>query len=319
MTRARTLADLGSQSLATDAELASEVSTINSAIAAKPTYAFSASAPSSPSNGDLWMDTSGASPKGKVWNGSEWKLFSGASAATFDEGASTGATFSTLTNPDGDGKNYRLAAFTSVGGSHSLSISTSGMAEVLVVAGGGGGGGGQNAGKGGGGAGGYLHFQQIFLSSGAKAVVVGDGGNGGGDANSPSGGVKGASSVFAGIQAIGGGGGGYSPSYNTGIVTAGATGGSGGGGNPGAAAELGGTQGNAGASLAGGGAGSAASGNTEGSGITNTISGSSVEYSRGGASTNAATTTYGSGGKAGGAYAAGSKGQQGVVYVRVEL
>lgn len=170
MTRARTLADLGSASLATDAELASEVSTINSAIAAKPTYAFSATAPSSPSNGDLWMDTSGASPKGKVWNGSEWKSFSGASAATFNEGASTGATFTTLTDPDGDGKNYRLATFSTVG-TYSLVIDSPGTAQFLAVGAGGGGG----TDQGSSGSGGMVCLTEQSVS-GTFVVVVGGGG-----------------------------------------------------------------------------------------------------------------------------------------------
>jgi len=185
MTRARTLADLGSASLATDAELAGEVSTINSAIAAKPTYAFSASAPSSPSNGDLWMDTSGASPKGKVWNGSEWKSFSGASPATFDEGASTGATFSTLTNPDGDGKNYRLAAFTSTSGG-SLMITDAGVAQFLIVAGGGGGRGNWfQYHHGGYGAGGPWFEGELPIEAGSHAITVGSGGAGGPVGNIP--------------------------------------------------------------------------------------------------------------------------------------
>ena len=137
MTRARTLADLGSASLATDAELASEVSTINSAIAAKPTYAFSATAPSSPSNGDLWMDTSGSSPKGKVWNGSVWKPFSGASYLTVANvtGTTGSPTTGTYTDSDGDWQYYK---WTTTGASGSITFDDTGMIDVLIVGGGGG-------------------------------------------------------------------------------------------------------------------------------------------------------------------------------------
>lgn len=50
--------------------------------------------------------------------------------AKVNEGSSTGASFSTLTNPNSDGINYRLATFTSAG---SLVVSTAGYLEVLVV------------------------------------------------------------------------------------------------------------------------------------------------------------------------------------------
>ena len=137
--------------------------------AEKANYVYSATAPSSPWAGDLWMDTSGASPKAFVWNGSEWKAFSGASAATFDEGASTGATFSTLTDPDGDGKNYRLAAFTT-SGAYSLELTDGGLAQILLV---GGGGGGSLQGLA---ATGSVLEGTVLLDAGTKSVVVADAG-----------------------------------------------------------------------------------------------------------------------------------------------
>jgi hypothetical protein len=53
---------------------------------------------------------------------------------TVNEGSSTNATFSTLTNPDGDGINYRLATWINPG---TLNILSTGYAEVFIVSGGG--------------------------------------------------------------------------------------------------------------------------------------------------------------------------------------
>ncbi|MDP1877981.1 MAG: hypothetical protein Q8M17_10560 [Actinomycetota bacterium] len=57
-----------------------------------------------------------------------------ASAPVVDEGASTNVTFSTLTDPDGDGKNYRLAKWTVDG---TLVVTTTGEVDALAVAAGG--------------------------------------------------------------------------------------------------------------------------------------------------------------------------------------
>lgn len=138
----------------------------------KANYVYSASAPVSPVAGDLWMDTSGASPKGMVWNGSEWKSFSGASAAAFDEGASTGATFYTLTNPDGDGKNYRYAEFLTSG---TLVFASEGFFDTWLGGPGGRGGYtgvGGNLGDGGG-CGGVLELHKLFGGAGSYTVTVG--------------------------------------------------------------------------------------------------------------------------------------------------
>ncbi len=49
-----------------------------------------------------------------------------------DESSSTNATFSTLTNPDGDGKNYRLATWTANG---AFAVTSPGRVQYLVVGG----------------------------------------------------------------------------------------------------------------------------------------------------------------------------------------
>lgn len=156
MSRSRVLADLGGQSLATDAEL-------SDAVATKASYVYSATAPASPSNGNLWMDISTAVPKGKVWNGSEWKLFSGAGAADFSNTATGTYTLSGVT--------YKYVTFTSSG---TLTVTAAGIADVFIIAGGGAGfQSGSDAGyNSGGGAGGVVNgiFQ---LTAGAMAVTVG--------------------------------------------------------------------------------------------------------------------------------------------------
>lgn len=50
-----------------------------------------------------------------------------------DEALCTGATFSTLLNPDGDGKNYRLGAWLAAG---TIAVAASGVAELLAISGG---------------------------------------------------------------------------------------------------------------------------------------------------------------------------------------
>ena len=221
-----------------------------------------------------------------------------------------------------DGKTYDIHTFTDDSATNlSLTVSEPGFVDALIVAGGGGGGGGQNAGKGGGGAGGLLNTS-LVLEARTYEVKVGNGGAGGGDANAPSGGQTGGDSIVFGLTAFGGGGGGYSPSYNTGVVTAGLIGGSGGGGNPpGSALPYLSIQGNPGDGYDGGGAGGPGDGGGDGGpGFVSSITGTELEYSIGGNSNaNDAPTTPGSGGKAGAAYAAGYAGQAGIVIVRVEV
>jgi len=85
-----------------------------------------------------------------------------------DEASSTNVTFSTLANPDGDGRSYRLAAMTANG---SLVVAVTGIAQVLLV----GGGGGASAYTGLG-AGGYIIGGIRTLPSGTLTSTIGAGG-----------------------------------------------------------------------------------------------------------------------------------------------
>ena len=226
---------------------------------------------------------------------------SGPGAAVFDEGASTGATFSTLTDPDGDGKNYRLAEFSV--GSGSLAIADEGYAETLIVAGGGGGNRGGGNGSSGGGAGGALETI-VYLDVAAHSVEVGAGGTGAFTA------AAGQETTFAGQTCRPGLGG--SPN----------SGGGGGAGHSGngywSNGGGGGSAGNGGVGWAGGCC------NPGGAGVVSSITGTAVEYAQGGVGNNKSATpdTPGSGG--GGGYdswadAPGGNGYDGIVYVRVEI
>jgi hypothetical protein len=100
-----------------------------------------------------------------------------------DEASSTGATFSTLTNPDGDGKNYRLASFTTAG-THTLAATTGGIVQALAVSGGSAG---HNIGINVVGGPGDVREGTYHLPSGNVTVTVGAGGvgtNGTGGASS---------------------------------------------------------------------------------------------------------------------------------------
>lgn len=83
-----------------------------------------------------------------------------------DEAACTGATFTTLLNPDGDGKNYRLGTWTVSG---YLAVLAAGEVERLLV------GPGQVRGSGGyfGGQGGGVCEGREFVPAGMLAVTVG--------------------------------------------------------------------------------------------------------------------------------------------------
>ena len=127
------------------------------------------------------------------------------------------ATGGVITNVYGsDGGYYKVHTFTANG---TLTVTTAGYCDVLVVAGGGGGG----SLGGGGGAGGLLYRRGYAIVNGNYAVTVGGGGAGGvGQAA----GGNGVNSVFDTLIARGGGGGG---GYNGGAGTVGQNGGSGGG------------------------------------------------------------------------------------------
>lgn len=94
-----------------------------------------------------------------------------ASYAEFDEETSSGCTFSTLTDPDGDGIDYRLATFLDSG---TLFFSSEGLADILVVAGGRTGtAGSQWQVGGGGGCGGMVEQLAAFVLETSYEVTVG--------------------------------------------------------------------------------------------------------------------------------------------------
>jgi hypothetical protein len=96
----------------------------------------------------------------------------GIRAAEFDENSSTGCTFYTLTNPNGDGKNYRYAEFLSSG---TLVFSLGGFFDTWLGGPGGRGGyTGQSGNLGnGGGCGGVLELHDLFGNAGSYTITVG--------------------------------------------------------------------------------------------------------------------------------------------------
>lgn len=115
-----------------------------------------------------------------------------------DEAACTGAVFTTLLNPDGDGKNYRLGAWTTDG---TLAVFALGEAECCIV------GAGASSGHGAGGAagagdGGLVFNGRLWLSAGVLPIVVGP------TTTAPAGtidlGNNGSYSSFAGVVSRGG-------------------------------------------------------------------------------------------------------------------
>jgi hypothetical protein len=168
-----------------------------------------ATAPSSPSAGDLWFNSATstvseiASTAMAVYNGSRWDQMSNTFIAT-------GGTITTLGA-------YTYHTFTSSG---LFTTTAVGTVDYLVVAGGGGAG---NYG-GGGGAGGFLTAASFTVGSGISTVTVGAGGIG----VSARSGTNGSDSVFSSITATGGGGGGGNDPANS-AAHSGLDGGSGGG------------------------------------------------------------------------------------------
>ena len=217
------------------------------------------------------------------------------------------------------GLNYKYITYTASG---TLTVTTAGFADVLLVAGGGGGGAAVRA-SGGGGAGGYLEITNAYLPSGTLTVTVGAGGAGGtGGANIRNeAGNNGIASRIGSYYAVGGGAGAASSldSNTSTFASIGRNGGSGGGGSfggAGGAADMG----NAGGSGAtsgtfggGGGGGASATGSNGtttvggngGNGSSNSYTGSAVTRAGGGGGGNEGGTA-GTGGTGGGG--AGSTG-----------
>ena len=241
------------------------------------------------------------------------------------------ATGGTVANYTENGTNYVAHVFTS---GDTLTLTSGGEVEYLIVGGGGGGGGSHQGG--GGGAGGFL-AGTVALPAGTYTVTVGNGGNGrfqGSGISSGGNSSIGASAIVAygggygggeGLNAANGasgGGGAWSGAKGTGWAgppvqgyaggNAGSQSGSGGGGAAGVGANTDGTT---------GGAGGPGRSSTMGDGVT------PVTYATGGTGSNgrvspdpgataAANTGDAGGGGGGGAGAVGGNGGSGIVIVR---
>jgi hypothetical protein len=255
------------------------------------------SAPSSPVQGDIYLDSSDGQLK--IYNGSFWKSIINVSTIS--------ATGGTITDSGG----YRIHTFTTSG---TFTVTEgSGEVEYVVVAGGGGGGAANRGG--GGGAGGYRSSvsgessgggasaeSKLTLAAGSYTVTVGAGGVTypySSDSTGAYAGENGNNSVFGTITSTGGGGGGYGDDGGTNQDPQ--SGGSGGGGWYGSLFGASGTSGQGYAGGAGGpttpygggggGAGEAGKAYNDGSrpseggnGVNSSITGSSVYRAGGGGS-----------------------------------
>jgi len=256
-------------------------------LAAKAKLTKSATAPSSPAQGDMWFNTATSAVSGitekamAVYNGTAWQLATDGDLFTATGGTKTTAGL------------YTIHTFTSSG---TFTPNKSGNVDALIVAGGGGGGGdaGQTTGAGGGGGGGFVVATSFAVAATGLTVTIGAGGAGGSGV-----GTNGADSVFSSLTAKGGGGG-------SGVAnSAGSAGGSGGGGKQGGGggasnqasysgtANLDGYGNSGGAGVGyggggGGGAGAAGQAGQEyvqgdgGAGKSNSFSGSATNYAGGG-------------------------------------
>jgi len=151
-------------------------------------------APSSPSAGDLWFDSTSNKNSMMTWNGSSWDQLSNKYTAT-------GGTISTYTG-------YKVHTFNSSG---TFSSDFSGTVDIMVIAGGGGGG--KHSGGGGGG-GGLIYKSSYTLAAGSYTITIGSGGAGRNTGSYPTDsggeGATGSDTTFGSIlTAKGGGGGGY--------------------------------------------------------------------------------------------------------------
>ena len=189
-----------------------------------------------------------------------------------NEASSTNVTFSSLTNPDGDGKNYRLAVWNATG---TLVVLSAGSVQALIVNGGYSGAGVSNNSSGGGQGGDTRLLPALVLSAGTITVTVGAGGSG--IVGAPVAG--GASSI--GSVATSGGGGSLLPGGAAGTTSTPGTGGrgiscgitgsvvvysGGGGGGNGVASNGGASGGGQGEYTVGGGQQTAGTANTGGGG-----------------------------------------------------
>jgi hypothetical protein len=117
-----------------------------------------------PPNGYVWVDTTTNAIK--VWNGTTWVDPSNAGGGGTAWAVASGGTESTVTE---GGKTYKLHAFTANG---TLTVTTPGLVEILLVSGGSA----QWDAIGAGGGGGDIRDGLKMLPAGALAVTVGQGG-----------------------------------------------------------------------------------------------------------------------------------------------
>jgi hypothetical protein len=280
------------------------------------TVTKSATAPSSPAQGDMWFDTTAGVNAMKVWSGSGWDALSNIPFSA------TGGTETTYTS---GGVNYKVHTFTSSG---TFTANASGSVDYLLVAGGGGTGGGTS---GGGGAGGKISSTNVSVSASDYSVVIGSGGAGLPPYTNPAS-SDGTNTTFLGLTAIGGGNGSNNSEPSLGGYAAG-SGGSGGGGSyysggyqsntSGAAGTSG--QGFAGGNVSGGGSaggaggggaggvGSNGAGSAGGVGVLNSLRTGSNQYYAGGGGGGADFPGAGGAGGGGNGVAGSSNGGSGSV------
>ena len=277
------------------------------------------SAPSSPVQGDIYLDSS--DNQLKIYSGTFWKNILSGQGIT--------AIGGTITDITDGGVNYRVHTFTS--SENFTVLGGSGEVEYLVVAGGGGG---SATGAGAGGyrcsvvgensGGGVSAESKLFVTSQSYTVIVGAGGSGGANGQINDG-YNGSPSQFSSIIAFGGAGGRNSgdPQLNNGLSGASGSGGyAGGNGVNNGSVALGGNRtvgqgfagGNSapkasGTSSTGGGGGAGAVGGTAsavntagngGAGVTSSIDGTSTPRAGGGGGGIYTNGTSSSGGIGGG-------------------
>lgn len=260
-------------------------------------------APTSPTLGDMWFNSSssfvsGIAPKAMaVYNGTSWSQMSNIFSAT-------GGTITTYSS---SGVNYNVHTFTSSG---VFMPTTAVTVNYLVVAGGGSGG--SNI-AGGGGAGGFRTGTLDVLPQNYPITVGAGGAAGQTDGGGAQSGNNGGDSIFSTITSNGGGaggpefsgngngggsgGGGSRNNGNAGSGTSGQGNNGGNGTNSGGGDNQGSGGGGGGAGAVGVAASNSAPGNG-GAGLASSITGSSVTYAGGGGGGgyNTANSSGGSGG-----------------------
>ena len=170
-----------------NADINASAAIAQSKVANVPYFTNSATAPSTPSAGDMWYDSTNAEQK--TWDGSAWLNMTNAFSALGG----------TITTYESGGVNYKVHTFTS---SSNFIPDATGTVDVMLV---GGGGGGSNAQAGGGGGGGMITMSSVTVTAQNYAIVIGAGG-----AGATTQGNQGVSTTGFGETATGGGGGGMS-------------------------------------------------------------------------------------------------------------